>query len=508
VTRSPHLRLVPTESLDDENLKNNTRTNEGNRLVEFLQPLVEPTKGSDNQHYVAFKTLPHLMFAHDGNSSAAMQQISHRSFLETNRWPSATAKGLAGDYLQARCSMSDPQEVSMRAQYQDSTIYLDTAWSNNQVIKIDSTGVSVIDSCPAKFVRNGVTAPLPAFTETRTDLRRLLHFVRIDEQALPALLASLINTFMTCLPQPLVLLQGPAAAGKTTSLRFLLDLVDPSTQVPGGSLTSNERDMRALSRVRRVMVFDNVSYVKGDVSDLLAKITTGSEMIYRALFENSTPDVMQLQRPVFLNGIINGFSRSDLASRSIAFSLEPISSAQRLSNTDLMGEWAEELPTIFWSLLDLASDVMRTLPSEPKPNSNFRNPELVKMTNIIGRELGIDGQSFLETSVEVLSQAVLGASPMGQAFMELVHCFQADEGHCSNSTKQKLLSEPLRVLDLRELLLRHMPLEHEKDIPYIPKNFGEAIQRLEGDLESVLGLRITKKRNNKGTLYLLELKEE
>jgi Tfp pilus assembly pilus retraction ATPase PilT len=101
-----------------------------------------------------------------------------------------------------------------------------------------------------------VTAPLPTPVRDGSGLVELLKYVRVEQDGLPALIATLINTMMTHLPQPLVLIQGPAAAGKTTSLRFLLDLIDPSTKMPGGSLTSNERDVRALSRVRRCLVFD------------------------------------------------------------------------------------------------------------------------------------------------------------------------------------------------------------------------------------------------------------
>lgn len=505
---SPHLRPVPNINSDEETLKPQARISEGNRLVEFLSPMVETLKGSDNQHYVAFIELPHLVFPHQGGSSESMQQISHRSFMDTSRWPSATAKGLAADFLSARCSMGERVDVSLRAQFVGGSIYLDTAWPSNQVIKVGASGVELLDTAPARFVRNGVTGPLPTYTDDEADLCRLLHYVRIDRAALPALLASLINTFMTHLPQPLLLLQGPAAAGKTTSLRFLLDLVDPSTKLPGGSLTANERDMRALSKVRRVMVFDNVSYVKGDVSDLLAKITTGSEMTYRALFENSTPDVMELQRPVFLNGIIEGFSRSDLASRAVSFELEAITGERRMSSDELSEGWKNELPRIFWSLLKLASQVLRELPNEPRPESSFRNPELVKMTKIIGRILGIEGQTFLETSVTTLSQSVLGASHLGHAFTEFVHCVESDSDFCNADHKAAHLGKPLRLGQLQAILNAHVDEDKANPIPTVPKAFGEALQRIKGDLESVLGLTIDKRRTRHGVEYTLSVREK
>jgi hypothetical protein len=478
------------------------RSNEGNRLLEFFMPLVEPVKGTDNQHYISFIDTPHIVESHDGPTSSAMNRICNLYFMKERKWPGSAAKAMASDYLSAQCSTSPAREVAMRAQYLGDAIYLDTAWESNEVIKIDSNGYSVLPSCEARFVRNGVTAPLPTPVRDGSGLVELLKYVRVEQDGLPALIATLINTMMTHLPQPLVLIQGPAAAGKTTSLRFLLDLIDPSTKMPGGSLTSNERDVRALSRVRRCLVFDNVSYVKGDVSDLLAKITTGAEMIARALFENSTPDVMQICRPVFINGILNGFTRSDLASRSIAFQLEPIPSSQRQSSALLLESWGAELPFLFHSLLEMTSQVLQELPNTPRHNVEFRNPDLVKMTQIIGSKLGIDGMDYLENSVDVLSEAVLGATDMGEAFTELNECLKdSTNGHCASNTKENYLTKHYRIPELREILMMHLPQDAKKEIPSTPKYFGEAVQRIESDLQNVLGLTINKKRVSSGVVY-------
>jgi energy-coupling factor transporter ATP-binding protein EcfA2 len=317
-----------------------------------------------------------------------------------------------------------------------------------------------------------------------------------------------VNAMLTHLPQPLVLIQGPAGTGKTTSLRLLLDLIDPTSSMAGGSLTDDERTVRALSKVRRVMVFDNVSYVKGDASDLLAKITTGSELITRALYQNSAPDVVQLKRPVILNGIIDGFSRSDLASRTVAFNLQPVAKGDRISEPVLLDAWQRDLPLIFRGLLDMASTVIAKLPNTPAAETNFRNVDLVKITSIVGDELGIEGLTHLEHSVAELSASVLGASAMGQAFTSLVVCWR--DGKCRHElygegSLESIFDKALEIDVIREALLKHIDISEHRSIPALNKGFGEALKRIESDLASVLGLTLIKGRNENHVTYKLEV---
>ena len=508
MARPSHLSVVPS---DDHNIESSTeggRVSEGNRLIAFADEFTTSVRSSDSQHYLAFSEAPHLAIPHEKPDSPAMQELTNRYMLESGKWAAGAAKALASDYFNAQCLRAEATQVSMRSSYVNNTIYLDTCWKSNQVIAIDSSGVRVLPTCSSMFVRSGVSAPLPQLPEKSVSLLRILDYVRISESALPALVACLINSMITSIPQPLMLIQGAAGTGKTTSLRLLMDLIDPTSSIAGGSLSEDERVIRALSKVRRVLVFDNVSYVKGDASDLLAKITTGSELITRALYQNSTPDVLQLKRPVILNGIIDGFSRSDLASRTVAFNLQQVKLGERVSEPELLAKWALELPGIYLGLLEMASYVLKELPNTPTPVTSFRNLDLVKITGIVSRSLGIDGLAHLEKSVAELSQSVLGASAMGQAFTKLVACFRSGScKHCDYADVRLVdkFGVRLSVDDLRAVLLDHIDPSEHKNIPALNKGFGEALKRLDTDLASVLHLQVTKRRTKDEMTYILEV---
>ena len=488
------------DDADDQSSGNHgERTNEGNRLIEFMIPLVTPIKGDDNQHYVAFADAPHVVVPHSPKSSTAMQLILQRYYASTGRWAGSVPKSLASDYLSAQAESEKPVTISMRAYSENDVIYLD-AIRDNTIIKISSDDVTEVETGPGLFTRHGINRALPELIEVPANLRDLLAFVRIPEEALPALLACLINTWLTALPQPVILLQGTAAAGKTMGLRFLLDLVDPSTENPGSTLGKDEKILRTMSRLRRCFVFDNVSYVDHDTSDLLAKITTGAESVFRQLYSDSNPDVIQIKRPVFLNGIIEGFSRNDLASRSVAFELAAIPQSERRSPDELAAAWQQVLPGLFTALVQLASHVLHELPTVSAAGIDHRSPDLVRITAIVSDALGIDGVPYLQASIDRLSDAVLGSSTVGLALSEITQCMTGTPcHHCRHS--ESASPAWMRYAEFREFLARHLPEDQARDLPKLARAFAESLKRLESDLGAGLGIKVVSKRSKAGMEY-------
>ena len=482
-----------SEGIQDAQKK--PRDNEGNRLIRLAEEHSIPLRSQENQHYLAFHDQPHVALHHDGASSEGMQKLMNISMGKTNKWASSSAKALASDYLAAQCATSPVINIDMRVQQNGDVIYLDTGASNGTVIKVTGRGVEKLDSSPVTFCRSGVTRVLPDITPTAVSLLELLDFVRIQKSALPLLIASLINTWMTDMPQPVILVQGPAASGKSTAMGFLMDLIDPTTTQPGCLMKSDARYMRSLSRMRRVLVFDNVSHVQSDESDLIARITTGAELPERALYTNSGTDMIQLKRPVIINGILDGFSRSDLASRSVVFELEPIPRDRRSSAIKLAQDWEEKKSGIFTALLEMASIVLRELPSTTATQIGHRNPDLVKMTQIVSAQLDIDGVSYLESSVQALTQSVLASNPSGQAFMDLIDSYDSHSEQFGVPLSGQELLQVLKIAIKSEVL--------EAKLPTNPKGLGEAIKRLAGDLEAILGLRIEKSRTSRHMTYTL-----
>ena len=497
-----------------KNKNGRSKESEGRKLITFAISICDPVKGDDGRHYVSFHDTPHIAVPHASKNSDACDQVSNRWFHHSGEWPSATAKAMLADYLTVQCKDEEARSVDLRAASYAGNIYLDTAWAKNEVIEISPTGYKVVYTAPVLFARSGVTSPLPYIADETIDISALLKFIRIRKDALPALLSCLIIGWMVKVPQPIVFFQGSAKSGKTSALRILLDLVDPTTAYPGATLTNSPKEIKAMASMRRTFVFDNVSYVDADDSDLLARISTGGEIILRAHYTNDEAHTTSIMRPVLINGIMDGFSRGDLSSRAVTFELQTLGAYDIESRDVLDADWSLKKPMLFATLLQLCSQILADLISNNEKHVTLhRNQELARVIRLVSKRVGIDGSAYIEESVGRLSEVVLGSSVFGESMAAIAECVNANPHAClhdyeytqGNLQKAQITGKKLNSNQLHEIIVNHTPEAKVRDLPDTAKKRGEALQRTEADLLVVHGVQVIKGHNKKGTYYQFEL---
>ena len=509
--------MSTTSTSASKSKKSRSKESEGRKLITFAISICEPVKGEDGRHYVSFNDTPHIAVPHASKNSDACDQVSNRWFHHNGEWPTATAKAMLADYLTVQCKDEKARAVNLRASTYGGNIYLDTAWSKNEVIEITPTGVNVLHTAPVLFARSGVTSPLPSIAEQTLDITALLKFIRISKDALPALVSCLLIGWMVKVPQPIVFFQGSAKSGKTSALRILLDLVDPTTAYPGATLTNSPKEIKAMASMRRTFVFDNVSYVDADDSDLLARISTGGEIILRAHYTNDEAHTTSIMRPVLINGIMDGFNRGDLSSRAVTFELQTLGAYDIESRDVLDAEWAVKKPLLFATLLQLCSHVLSDLVSDTERHVTLhRNQELAKVTRLVSKRIGIEGSAYIEESVGKLSEVVLGSSVFGESMAAIAECMNANPHACShdyeyaqgNLQQSQITGKKLNSNQLHEIIVNHTPEAKVRDLPDTAKKRGEALQRTEADLLVVHGVQVIKGHGRKGTYYQFELADK
>jgi hypothetical protein len=509
--------MSTTSTSASKSKKSRSKESEGRKLITFAISICEPVKGEDGRHYVSFNDTPHIAVPHASKNSDACDQVSNRWFHHNGEWPTATAKAMLADYLTVQCKDEKARAVNLRASTYGGNIYLDTAWSKNEVIEITPTGVNVLHTAPVLFARSGVTSPLPSIAEQTLDITALLKFIRISKDALPALISCLLIGWMVKVPQPIVFFQGSAKSGKTSALRILLDLVDPTTAYPGATLTNSPKEIKAMASMRRTFVFDNVSYVDADDSDLLARISTGGEIILRAHYTNDEAHTTSIMRPVLINGIMDGFNRGDLSSRAVTFELQTLGAYDIESRDVLDAEWAVKKPLLFATLLQLCSHVLSDLVSDTEKHVTLhRNQELAKVTRLVSKRIGIEGSAYIEESVGKLSEVVLGSSVFGESMAAIAECMNANPHGCShdyeyaqgNLQQSQITGKKLNSNQLHEIIVNHTPEAKVRDLPDTAKKRGEALKRTEADLLVVHGVQVIKGHDNKGTYYQFELADK
>src|SRR5437879_3581114 len=80
----------------------------------------------------------------------------------------------------------------------------------------------------AAVKRTGLSAPLPA-PVTGTDLSPLKEMLNVTATSWPLLVAWLVSCLIPNIPHPVLLLRGEQGTGKTSAMRLLGKLIDPST---------------------------------------------------------------------------------------------------------------------------------------------------------------------------------------------------------------------------------------------------------------------------------------
>jgi hypothetical protein len=155
-----------------------------------------------------------------------------------------------------------------------------------------------------------------------------------------------------------LIVNGEQGAGKSILSRLLRRLVDPN----GAELRAdprNERDLLLAAKNGWVVALDNLSYVRNDLSDEICRIATKGAFATRSLYTNDEEFLLEVCRPVLLNGIPPLASRADLADRSIVLTLPTMPDSRRQSEQSFWSDFGEAAPRLFGALLDGVSGALR-----------------------------------------------------------------------------------------------------------------------------------------------------
>ena len=215
-----------------------------------------------------------------------------------------------------------------------------------RAVEIDKTTWRVVDP-PAhpevsSLARHAVAAEALSATARSIGLRPLLNIrpgVDGDNDFILAIAYAL-----ACLrgrgPYPVMVIGGEQGSAKSTRSALLRSLVDPGKPTLR-ALPHDERDLVVAARNRHVLAFDNVSGLRGWLSDAFCRIASGAGFGTRELYSDADEIVFEGARPLILNGIEEVVERPDLAERAIFSICELIYSQDRRSEEEVWASFNE-----------------------------------------------------------------------------------------------------------------------------------------------------------------------
>ena len=225
-------------------------------------------------------------------------------------------------------------------------------------VRVTAVGWSIVQSPPVRFRRSAGMQPLP-FPARGMSIDRLRPFLNISASDFVLVVAYLLAALRPGGPYPVLALIGEQGTAKTTLVRMLRSLIDPST-VPSSSLPFSGRDLFIAAYNSHIQAFENVSKLPNSMSDYLCRLATGGGVRARALFRDVDETLLRAARPIMLEGIANYIVRADLMDRAIILALEPL--ADRKTERVLQAEFERLRPGLFGALLDHLVMGIRQLP--------------------------------------------------------------------------------------------------------------------------------------------------
>ena len=312
---------------------------------------------------------------------------------------------------------SKQREVFQRVAWLGNKIVLDLADDAWRVVEIDETGWRILNKSPVMFTRRIGMAPLPApVTGNLTDM---VDFINVKHDDVPLVIGWLLMAARGRGPYPILIFNGEQGTGKSTTTRVLRSLIDPST-VPLRGLTRDVRDLLVTAANNHCIVSDNLSGLSAELSDVFCRLSTGGGFAERQLYTNREEVLVNIQRPIILNGIDEVASRGDLMERSLIIHLPLIKETAREPESAFWKRFDDALPGILGGLCDALSCALRNQHSvklERKP----RMADFALWVTAAETALGWTPGAFMASYTANLDSGVevaLEASPFGEALLK------------------------------------------------------------------------------------------
>ena len=333
-------------------------------------------------------------------------------------WPGSQALQDALNVLEGKAMRAPRQDVYLRTAHEGGVTWIDLGGPDWRAVRVDAEGWEVVAQPPVHFRRtpNMLTMPLPQRGGTLDHLGRLLH---VDRHGLVMIAAWAIAALSGLGPFPVLVLVGEQGSAKSTTVRLLKNLLDPAA----GGLRGQQRDVHELMVAAHnawILAYDNISTISADLSDALCRIATGGGYTKRALYTDMEEVILDVMRPVALNGITDIVNRPDLMDRSIVVELPPLPEEKRMDEATYWRRVEEAAPLVLGFLLDALSYALGALPYT-KLESSPRMADFARLAGAAAPMLGLKAGEFVrlyqtnrEDSTATLVEGTILAEPLRQ----------------------------------------------------------------------------------------------
>ncbi len=397
---------------------------------------------------------PHITFQEKPVVGFPIKSSAFKRWVSGKYWEQ-NGRGFSGDsFLQAIGSLEGKtfHEGTTKNLYNriakiNNTIYYDLG-DDSQIAKITKDGWEITNKCAEKFRRFNHQLPQVA-PKRGGDLLRVLNYLNLKTETDKLLFITyLLTIFIPDIPRVILINIGDQGAAKSTALRIIRSLVDPSVT----ELLSPPTDINELAQASNhhyCLYLDNLSYLRDDLSDALCRLATGIGFTKRKLFTNDEDILFTQKTAIGVTGITLVAQKADLLDRCLILSFERIPEEARMDEEDFWKNFNSEKPLILGSIFDKLTELLRMAP-EFKLSKKPRMADYAKYAAIGAITIGRTADEFLNAfneNIKRQNQAAVDSSPTAQSILQFMK--DKDSWNGSSSELHKELQSIVEASNLQ-----------------------------------------------------------
>jgi hypothetical protein len=381
--------------------------------------------------------------------------------------PGSTALREAIEALHGHALDSDLQHpTSFRVARQRGAVFLDLGGPDWWAAKVTREGV-FMERSPGMYRPSGqCELPVPGMGSGR-GIEYLRRLVNVKKEDFILVVGYLIGVFSLG-PFAILIVTGPEDSAKTTICRVIKRSVDPDAK-DLRTPPKNIEDLMIAARHSRVVGYDNVSYISGEVSDAMCRLTSGGAVTKRALYTDGDEFSITACRPLLLNGIPDRLaSRPDLLDRAILIKAPPMAWTDRKTEEEFWREFREVHTYILGALLEGVAGALRNAHKIDMKDEKPRLLGFVQWAEAGCQALGFAPGAFIEaylTNRELAGGAAIEGNPVAQSVIMLAE-------------QRPFLGTATELLERLKWLVLSRPDLRDQKFPTAPNHLSDSLRRL------------------------------
>lgn len=412
--------------------------------------------------------------------------------------------------VEAKCFDNETrEEVFIRIGHdQEKNILIDCSNGDYVIISPGKFEINKIPSVKFLSLPKQKPLPFPQKINRKDFLKKLRPYFNLKEKdEIHLVLAFVLKLFFRYLNSSIILVwKGSKDSGKSTSSETVKMLVDPTEPLLLMSPHSVEDVIYSLNS-SYFCAYDNLSGMKASMADMFCSIVYGVGFSKRKLYTDDFEKSYNIRRDLMFNSIVDLTNRSDFNDRIIEIKLESIMQEKRISKTELQERLNNDLPYLFYGILDLLKDVLVFLPKVQTTNLP-RMADYARIGIAMESALGLPSGKFMEIYYQNLNEKK-EASFWDDAFCSEIY---------SRLYKQTIFDDKFEACIFAELantphrlLLELSTCSFKKDSWRTPIRdpaiFGRYLSRIEGSLKHK-GILVSHTRTAKERIIRISLNEQ